>query len=565
MPDKKYDICIIGSGAGAGPIAYELSKEGYSVVILEKGPWIKTEQFTKDEIVAARRDVYNLQSKDEPQVLEWLDEDGAIKYRVNDKGGTSFIKNGSLVGGSSNFMSAYFHRLKPQDFKLLSTYGPIDGANIVDWPISYDDMEPYFDKVEKVVGVSGRIVPHSTLEPRSSAEFPMPPLGENLVSSWIDKACEKNDYMAVPMPRGILSKPLGDRNPCYYSNYCGSYGCASDAKASSRAALLNPALKTGNLKIIPFAKVFYLETDGRGELIKAHYHSKENQDVSIEAKIFVVAAQAIESARLLLMSKNKEFPNGLANNSGQVGKNIIFSGGGMGYGYLEKDSMSEEDFKKIQAPGVFVNRSIQEYYEINDAAFGPKAKGGTVDFLWEHANPIRKAIKAKRDDEGNLLYGSALKEKIAYSFKERRRLNFEIFNDWTPNDNCFIRLDDEVKDKWGDAVARIRFENHPQDEKVGEYIAKKVVTILKDIGAHDVSYHVSGSPPPNLQAGGCRFGKNPQTSVLDPNCKAHEVENLYVTDGSFMPTGGSVPYTWTIYANSFRVADKIIERLKEDQ
>ena len=141
-------------------------------------------------------------------------------------------------------------------------------------------------------------------------------------------------------------------------------------------------------------------------------------------------------------------------------------------------------------------------------------------------------------------------------------MRFEIFCDWLPTDNCNVTLDEEVTDKWGDPVGRVKFGFHEQDIKVGNYLADKSMKVMKNIGAVSIKSSINGNPPTNLMAGGCRFGHDPETSVLDANCKAHEVDNLYVTDGSFMPTGGSVPYTFTIYANSFRVADQIIERLK---
>ena len=557
---KKYKVCIVGSGAGAGPVAYELAKAGHSVVVLEKGPWITTADFNKDEIVSSRRDVYTPRLLDEPQVLEWKGEDGKFLAKDNSHGGIN-LWNGNCVGGSSNFMSAYFSSLKPNDLKLLSAYGPVKNANIVDWPIDYDEIEPYFRKVETVVGVSGRVVQHKHLEPRSTPDFPYPPLAENIVSSWIDKACKSIGYEVIPLPRGILSQKRKSRNACVYSNFCGSYGCSSDAKGSSRAALLRDAIASGNCEVRAYAKVFHLETNGHGKVIKAHYHDAEKHRHSIEADLFVVAAQAIESSRLLLLSRNKEFPKGLANQNGQVGKNLIFSGGGIGSGYFHAEDFSEDEFSKLQKPGVFVNRSLHEWYEIEDESFGGKAKGGSVDFLFEHANGVGKALRQRWDDNGYLMYGSAYKKKLFSYFTKRRKLTFEVFNDWLPNDDCFVELDENLKDRWGVPVAKVRIENHPHDLKVGAYLAKKAEKVLEEMGAHDISSNISGSPPPNLQGGGCRFGDDPKTSVLDKNCKAHGVENLYVTDGSFMPTGGSVPYTWTIYANSFRVADKILERL----
>lgn len=569
MPSGKYDICIIGSGAGAGPIAYELSKNGYKVVVIEKGPWFKTEDLSKDEIVSTRRNVYTPPLQDEQHVIESKNTDGEWVSKSTYSTGRSFW-NGNMVGGSTNIMSGYFHRMKPNDFKLFTAYGPIEGANIVDWPLDYNEMEPYFDKVEKIVGISGRVVDHSTLEPRSNANFPYPPLAENIASQWIDKAANKIGYMAVPVPRAILSVPDKKRSSCVYSNYCGSYGCSSDAKGSSRVALLNKALTTGNCSILPNSKVFKLETNGFGEITKSWHYDAEGNKQSIEAGIFVVACQAVETSRLLLMSKNKDFPNGLANNSGLVGKNLIFSAGGTGSGKFRYDSLEKIDAEQLKTPGLFVNRAIQNWYEIDDIhlpdgqenAVPKKIKGGTIDFLFEHANGISKAIRNKWDEEGNLVYGSALKTKMKNYFLDQRKLNFEVFADWLPTDNCFVTLDEDIVDKWGDPVAKIRIDNHPHDLEVGKYLAEKAEELMMEMGASDIKSSINGAPPTNLMAGGCRFGDDPKTSVLDKNCKAHEVDNLYVTDGSFMPTGGSVTYTWTIYANAFRVADVIIERLK---
>ncbi|MFK8036888.1 MAG: GMC family oxidoreductase [Crocinitomicaceae bacterium] len=556
---KKFDVCLIGSGAGAGPVIYELSKAGYSVCVLEKGPFYKTEDFSKDEYLACRKDALSSNVNEEYHAIESFSSHSG-KWKVattRDSVGTYW--NGNMVGGSSNLMSAYFHRLKPNDFKLLSTYGVIEGANIADWPISYDDLEPYYTKVESIVGVSGEVVNHSTQEPRSVAEFPFPPLKTNIVSSWLDAAATEEGYQLVPVPRGIISRPSKDRQSCYYSGYCGSYGCSSNAKSSSRVALINDAVETGNCEIIPNAKVYRLDTDQKGKVSKAWYHSKDGNK-SIEATIFVVAAQAIESARLLLASKSEHYPNGIGNSTGQVGKNLIFSAGGIGGGNLYFNDLSVEDQKLLSTPGLWVNRAIQNWYEIEEDSFEGKVKGGTVDFVFEHSNPLPKLSRQKWDGS-RLVFGNELKTKIQDYFTTQRKIKFEIFNDWLPTDDCNVTLSDIHKDKWGDAVAKVKIGYHPHDLKVARYLAKKGEALLKKIGAKNVSTGISSKPSPNLVAGGCRFGNDPKTSVLDKNCKLHDCENVFVADASFMPTGGSVPYTWTIYANSFRIADFIKKEL----
>ncbi|MCG8575073.1 MAG: GMC family oxidoreductase [Flavobacteriales bacterium] len=554
-----YDICIVGSGAGAGPIIYELSKAGYKVLVLEKGPWFKTEDWTKDEMTATRRDAYRPNLAEECHVVERPKANGQWSVESTYESGKD-MWNGSAVGGSSNFMSAYFHRLKPKDFRLLSEYGPIEGANVVDWPISYDELEPYYAKVEQVVGVSGKVVPHKHQEPRSTPDFPYPPLTTNIVADWFIEAGKQAGFTVIPAPRGIISQPKDHRKGCYHSNYCGSFGCSSDAKGSSRAALLPDALATGNCEVRANCKVFKLDTNAQNEVSAVHFYNEQNEKESVSAKLFVVACQAVETSRLLLMSKTDQFPDGLANNSGQVGKNLLFAGGGSGSGSIKFENLSEEDRKKFDIPLTFVNQALQDFYEIDDEEFGGKAKGGTIDFLIEHSNPMPKAYR-NRYKQGTLQYGSELKKSLFEYFTKQRRVRFEVFCDWLPNDDCHVTLDDEVVDKWGDPVGKVKIGFHQQDVKVGNYLAEKAKIVLQNVGAESISIGIGGNPPTNLMAGGCRFGNDPQTSVLDKNCKAHEVDNLYVTDGSFMPTGGSVPHTLTIYANSFRVADKIIARL----
>ena len=547
----KYDVCIVGTGAGASGVAHTLTEAGLKVVMLERGGFLKEKDFSKDEVAYCKRDIVTPNLKESYHTIESLENGKWVKTPTYVTESSFF--NGNIVGGSSNFMSGYFHRLKPIDFKLLSTYGAIKGANVVDWVIDYDELEPYFEKVERLVGVSGEVTPYKYHEPRSTKVFPYPPLDEHPISKRIDQSCKKLGFVAYKTPRAILSKPKDDRANCYYSNYCGSYPCSSGAKGSARASLLQPALKRGNLTIITHAFVKKL-VEKNAKVTEAIYiDTQTKKEHGIKADIFVVAAQAVESCRLLLNSKSKNFPNGLANNSGQVGKNLLFSAGGVGSGQFDAKTMP---LKELMVEGLFVNRSLCDWYEID------KMKGGVVDFLFEHANPISKASKQRWEGD-KLLWGEELQDKIFKKFTATKQLNFEVFNDWLPTDNCFVSVDEKYKDVYGVPVANIRIGAHPHDLKVAGLLAKKAKEVLKEMGAKNIRSSMSSYPPANLQAGGCRFGDDPKTSVLNRHCQAHEVSNLFVSDGSFMPTGGSVTYTWTIYANSFRVGDYIVANKKK--
>jgi len=549
-----YDICIIGSGAGGAPVAYELSRAGFRVLVLEKGKEYREEDFNKDELAVSRRELFTPDLKEEQHVIYELDADKERKRYLGSEYGWSFW-NGSMVGGSSNLMSGYFHRMKPNDFKPLSRYGKIEGANVVDWPLSYEELEPYYEKVEHVVGVSGEVVQHSFLEPRKSAKFPYPKLAESAVTKWFDRACLSLGFESIPTPRAILSQADLGRESCSYSNFCGSYGCATGAKGSARAALLQKC----DLTLITEAFVYKLESDAT-KVTKAHYYDADFKSHEVSAKIFVLAAQAIESSRLLLNSKNHFFPHGLANNEDQVGKNLLFSAGGIGEGRFGFERLSSKEQEELMQVGLFFNRSLQQWYEYKDGQ--EQRKGGTIDFLFEHQNLVPRIQRTFYDEDGNIMWGDALAQKIQKELTSSRVLGFEVFNDWLPTDECFVSIEESVKDKYGVPVGAIYLYSHPDDLAVGEFLAQKATQVLEKMGASEIRYSISSSPPPNLVAGGCRFGDDPKKSVLDKNCKAHALENLYVTDASFMPTGGSVPYTWTIYANAFRVAEMIRQKLE---
>lgn len=554
-----FDVCVIGSGAGGGPVALRLAQAGRSVLVLEKGPWFTEKDFFKDELACCRRSVYTPRLQDEQHVIEDRDGDGAWQGTPTSESGWDFW-NGNCVGGSSNVMSGFFYRLKPIDFRLRSEFGPIAGANVVDWPIDYAELEPYYATVESEVGVSGRVVAHPQAEPRSTPDFPYPPTAEHALAARIDSACTALGLHPLPTARAILSQPKGNRRSCEYSGYCGSYGCASGAKGSARAALLDRAIATGHCQIRANAKATRLLSDRRGRANGVEYIDGEGRTHVVTAKRYVVACQAIESSRLLLASIGPKHPRGLGNNRGQLGRNLLFSAGGAGSGQFAYADMAASEAALMRLIGPFVNRGVQDGYVLDDQRLGGRAKGGTIDFLLSHPNPIGRALRQRWDGD-DLVWGTRLQQRLKSAFTDAQSLRYEIFCDWLPTDDCFVSLDDAVTDRWGNPVAKVRIGYHPHDVQVGTVLNAQALAVMNRLGAQDIRYGVDGTPPQNLVAGGCRFGNDPAHSVLDRDCRVHDCDNVYVSDGSFMPTGGSVPYTFTIYANAFRVADRILATL----
>ena len=559
-----FDAVIVGSGAGGGTVAHQLCQAGYKVALLEKGRLIQRGEFSKDELAYCRRDVVTPRLFDEYHIIEEK-VDGEWRETPTYESNWSFW-NGNIVGGSSNLMSGMFHRMHPDDFRLLSRYGPIKGANIVDWPITYGEMEPYYALAERLIGISGKVQRHPFEPPRSTPDFPQPPTKENEVVKLFDGSCQALGIVPLVTPRAVLSQNQGDRNACYYSNFCGSYGCSSGAKSSSREALIRPALATGNLTLVSNAQVTRLTADGERVKSAEIVDTITGRKRYITARIFVVAAQAHESVRLLLNSANKAHPGGLGNSSGELGKNLIFSAGGSGQGVLKRQNLKGISFSDLMQRGLFVNRSVLDWYMLEkkkgDRHEKIEMKGGLVEFMFEHQNNISRAAKSRYSGE-KLLWGKALGEKMKKSFTEGKNIRFEIFNDWLPTDDCHVSVSDTQKDRFGMPVGKLRIHAHSHDLEIASTIADSCEAILRKMGAEDVYSAVSPIPPQNLIAGGCRFGSDPKRSVLNKYCQSHDLPNLFVADASFMPTGGSVPYTWTIYANALRISEYMAGELKK--
>lgn len=544
------DVVIVGSGAGGGPMAFTLGRAGLKVVVLEKGPWYKKDDFVHDEILSSRRNFFMPLPWDEPHL--WRKGPTEPFSRSNE------AWTANCVGGGTVHMSGYFYRLKPVDFRLRSELGTVPGANLADWPISYADLAPYYDLAEEELGVSGNAVPHPFLEPRTR-NYPMMPLGEHPVSLELDKACRQLGWHAIPTARGITSIPYKGRAACVYCTLCGSYGCEHDAKSSTAAALIGRAVATGNVEVRPRCMAKEVTVDDRGLARGVVYLDPDGVEQEQRAKLVVVSCTAVESARLLLNSVSGRFPKGLANDNGLVGRNLVFSSFGQSKATF-RVAKQKAALKWLEAEAPFVNRSLQDFYLMPDAKFGFR-KGGTLGFMWQHPNPIFAAVGLAGKGKGGV-FGKALKDKLR-AYRDSRILEFEIYGEFLANDDTYVNVDPKVKDRFGLPVAAITVTRHPVDLTMTKFLVERGEEVLQALSPDSVERVGTAGETTILQGGTCRFGDDPATSVLDKHCRAHAVKNLYVVDGSFMPTSGAVPFTLTIAANAFRVADALVKSLKK--
>ncbi len=544
------DVCIVGSGAGGAPMALELGRAGFKVVVLEKGAHYQPADFVHDEILNSRRNFFMPLPWDEPHLLRAGQK---APFTRTNEGWTA-----NCVGGGTVHMSGYFYRLKPVDFRLKTELGPVKNANLADWPISYADLAPFYDQAENELGVSGNAVPHPFLEPRKG-NYPLPPLEEHPIAKELDKVIKSLGWHSLPTARGILSRAHNGRSPCSYCALCGSYGCEHGAKASTNASLIPGAIATGKVELRPKCMATEVTVDEKtGHAKSVVYLDPDGVTQEQPAKIIVLSCTAIESARLMLNSKSGRYPSGLSNNNGLVGKNLVFSSFGESRATF-RVSKQKERWPWLSDVAPFVNRSIQDFYLMPNDQFGFR-KGGTLGFMWTHPNPIFAAVNiAKKGAQG--VFGKELKDRLR-EYRDSKILQFEIYGEYLPTDGSYVGVDANVKDKYGLPVAAITIDRHPLDFKMTKFLVERGEEVLQAMNPDKLERIGVAGETMILQGGTCRFGNDPATSVLDKDCRSHSVKNLYVVDGSFMPTSGGVPVTLTIAANAFRVAKALVTRLK---
>ena len=531
---------IIGSGAGGGPLALALSEADLDVLVLEKGPRHRPEDYPADELANQRHRFFLPYLDGEPHTV--------VTPKTTRPMRTELGWIATCVGGGTVHMGAYLYRFHPDDFRMRSRFGPVE--ELADWPFGYDELEPYYTLAEREMGVAG-LAGLNPFEGPRSGPYPLPPLDSHPVTPWLEEACRKRGLHPFPTPRSINSRPYQGRPACVYCNACAGYGCRVDAKGSAASALLPRAEATGRCEIRPECMVKEVTVDRQGRASGCVYLDRDGREHEVRARLVFVCASAVESARLLLLSRSPRFPDGLANGSGLVGRHLQFHGVTMGHGRLRIGDRPE-----LASWHPFLGVSAMDHYFLPDGV-SPLAKGGLLRFDMETAAPLA-AAEMLATGPAPALWGMELKGRLREHFREHRTVGFEVFHDFLPNDRTFVELDPEVKDRWGLPVARIHLDVPEHHRVAGSWLLDRGFEILDDLGAVDLRPTSVGGTSAYLVHGTCRMGRDPRISVLNEHCRTHEVPNLYVVDGSFMPTSGGAAPTLTILANSFRVADHVL-------
>ncbi|MBN2038141.1 MAG: GMC family oxidoreductase [Chitinispirillaceae bacterium] len=526
-----FDVCVVGSGAGGAPAAHALAKRGLDVVLVDRGPDYDRRALNKDELSVCRMPLFR--PGNEKGMREIWYGDGPPVYGDH-------LWPAVCVGGGTMIMSGFFFRMHKRDFRPVSHFGSVRGATHQDWPMTLDDLTPFYDEAERTIGISGS---------PSKTNVPLAPLKAHPVSALIDRASRNRGLHAIVTPRAVLSEERDNRGPCSYSGLCGSYPCLTGAKGNVKETYIRKALETGRLTLRPGQYIYRLETRG-DRITGAFFFGTNNAAGVIRARIFILACGSIETARLLLNSHSLDHPNGLANRSGQVGKNLTFTIPCEVTGFFNKGLFPAP----AEAKSPFVQRTIDNLQVLDDPRLDYQ-RGGMVVMLFPHPNPIQRMMTLSYEGTRRV-FGSALKKKVRDYFSYLHLMS-DSFIEFLPNARTFVTLAKSARDYWGIPAAGIHVVPHEENLKAVSVMAQRIIELYREMGAAGIEVNPSPFTAGELQHGTCRSGNDPKTSVLDPLCRSHEIKNLYITDGSFMPSGIPVPSTFTIMANSLRVAGHI--------
>ena len=541
-PSDVVDFVVVGSGAAGGVVAKELSTAGFSVVVLEQGPYVKEKDFTHDELCVDYQKAIANDPKLQPNTFRTKSSERAkIEPRY---------LYGRLVGGGSVHFTANYWRFHPDDFRERSIFGEIPGSSFADWPVTYDELEPYYTKAEWELGISGLAGANPFEGPRSKP-YPLPPLPVKSSGVLFERAAKKLGLHPFPAPMAILSQPYGGRGACTHCGWCETFGCEMRAKSSTLASVIPMAEKTGRCEIRSGSYVRRIQSNDAGRVTGVVYFDSQRREVFQRARAVVLSANGVESAKLLLMSASKRFPNGLANSSGMVGKNFMWDLGGLVSGLFDHPL---NEYKSVQ-----VSRVIHDYYAVDPKRGFYGGAGIDARFNWF---PISFGLDGLPPDAPK--WGADYKKMLGRYFTH----TFSTLSHTTslPVETNMVDLDPVVKDAWGLPVPRLTYRLHPDDMKNLVWTQQRQVEILEAAGATQIwRYPVDDIGGSAHLMGTMRMGNDPARSVVNRLNRAHDVPNLFVVDGSSLVTSARQQPTATIQALAYRAAEAAANAAKKGE
>lgn len=522
MPHDITDVLVIGSGAAGGALTWRLSEKGAKVVCLEQGGWIApTDLASADPKYESHfmRGDFNF----DPNVRQLREDYPIIKEGEFDHN----VAMVNAVGGTTIHWQGHFPRFHPSDFRVRSLDGVAD-----DWPISYYDLEPYYDLNDRMIGVSG--LSGDPANPARS-QRPTPPLPIGKVGNTLAKGFEKLGWHWWVSDNAIISEGYKNRPGCMLHGKC-MFGCPIGAKASTDRTYWPLSIANG-AEIRPWSRVKEITVNKDGRVDGALYFDKDNVLQKINAKVVVVCCNGVGTPRLLLNSKSALFPDGLANSNGMVGKHFMNHPSIYGYGEFEEEMdghmgafgsalMSQQFYETDHNRGF-----LRGYSLIGDRTFGPFYQ--SMDVPW----------------------GKAHHDAFAATFPHR--VSVTAYIDDLPEVTNRVELSDEKTDSNGIAAAKVTYSLGENSKKVLDHAKLKITELLETAGAKRVVLPVANG---GHLMGTARMGTDPKNSVVNSINQSHDIENLFIVDGSSFTTAAGVNPTSTIMALALRAADKIWEK-----
>jgi len=541
MKNKHANAIVVGAGAGGGVVAKELSVAGLTVVLFERGGWASFDDADTDELHSQRTTVlgnaYGPDNKRHRRVV--VNGDGSTNIVLPSEGNYNNIA--ACVGSGTVSYGAMAWRFMQEDFKLKTVYGHVEGSTLDDWPISYEDLEPCYEKAEWEIGVAGDASQNPFAAPRKKP-YPMPPFSHNKEAKILYDAAKRLGYHPFPIPMLRNSVPYGGRPACIRMRTCCGFACPVNAKCGTQNTVIPMAIESGNCELRINSVVTEIVVNEQGKITGVNYFDDKNRKQTQTADVVVIAASATETPRLLLNSKSKFFPNGIGNENDWVGRNL------QGHAYTGAFGIFQDEIYDDLGPGASI--AISDFNHHNPGILG----GGVLCNEFIRLPYLYTGIRPP----GSPRWG---KEHKTFQRLNYRKLGQVVGpNQEIPNFEARVMVDPTVKDFWGVPVVRLSGTSHVKDKEGCMLMSEKAELWLKEAGAIQTWQSVGGEKELSggqHQAGTCRMGNDTKTSVVDKYGRVHSTTNLFVADASLHVNNGGFNPVLTIMALGYRVGGYI--------